>query len=250
MIATDLEVPTMMVRTSLLSFFFALLLAAPASSQMPPPPPPPGTGSITIMSRPDRASFRLQGDIKVVGRTPMTFARGLTGPYRITGFEIGYNNWNRRIVLDGVSADTIWMSLSRKHGISAGMRSLVVPGWGQFYDENKGRGWFFMLSWLGAGITLGFAQVEYMDRQDELNAVTTPEQYVIAEKRFEDAQQFRNIMLGVEAGIYVVSFFEAIASVPEPVGAVLLGTRVEVRPGAAGTPADVAVLVPLAHVKF
>jgi hypothetical protein len=91
------------------------------------------------MSRPDRASFRLEGDIKVVGRTPMTFARGLNGPYRITGFEVGYNSWSRRIVLDGVSADTIWMSLSRKHGISAGVRSLIIPGLGQFYDENKGR---------------------------------------------------------------------------------------------------------------
>jgi hypothetical protein len=89
-----------------------------------------------------------------------------------------------------------------------------------------------------------------MDRQDELAAVTTPEAYFIATRRLEDAKQFRDIMVGVEAGIYVVSFVEAIASVPEPVGAIILGTRVDARPGAAGTPADVAILVPLANLKF
>ena len=39
---------------------------------------PGRVGSLTLMSRPAGASFRIEGDVMVVGRTPMTFDRGLS----------------------------------------------------------------------------------------------------------------------------------------------------------------------------
>jgi len=71
--------------------------------------------------------------------------------FQIYANEPGFEHWHRTIVLDGVSSDTLWISLRRKSAFVAGGRSLLVPGWGQFYDDHPRRGLVFLISNLGAG---------------------------------------------------------------------------------------------------
>src|SRR6266850_1272687 len=125
----------MIARLALLMSTFLSLLVAPALAQISPT-----TGSLTIMSRPEGAWFRVAGDQAVVGRTPVTLDRGFVGRYHVSGGEIGYERWKRNITLDGVTDDTLWMALKTKSGVMAGVRSMILPGWGQFYDDHTDRG--------------------------------------------------------------------------------------------------------------
>jgi hypothetical protein len=208
----------MMVRAALLSLLLAVGAVAPALAQDSGP-----TGSLTLMSRPAGASFRIEGDVTVVGRTPMTFDRGLSGRYHIVGYEIGYDRWSRTVMLDGVSADTVWFTLGQKNAFMAGARSLILPGWGQIYDEHPVRATLFMLSAVGAGVGVGIAQWRYRDRKDDYAAAVGTTNEAHAAARLDHARQFRLIMLGALGGVVGVSVIDAAASVPRPVGTILLG---------------------------
>jgi hypothetical protein len=217
----------MIVRAALLPFLL-LLLAAPVLAQ-PPRSQNPGfltAGSLTVMSRPGGAAVRITGDQSVVGRTPFTLDRGLVGRYVITGSEIGYERWRRTISLDGVSADTIWMTLSQKNPAMAGLRSIILPGWGQFYDDNPGRGTIFLGAAILAGAGYAFAEIRMNDREDDLAAATTPEEVEHATERLDDARDLRKYVLIGGGVVWGLSVIDAIASVPRPVGPVLLGARI------------------------
>ena len=209
----------MMVRAALFSLLLTLGATAPALAQNPGP-----SGSLTLMSRPAGASFRIEGDVTVVGRTPMTFDHGLAGRYRINGFEVGYDRWSRTVMLDGVSADTVWFTLRQKSALMAGARSLLVPGWGQAYDEHPVRATLFLISALGAGAGVGIAHWRYRDRVDDYDAAVLANAGVVrAAARVAHARQLRMIMLGIAGGVVGLSVIDAVASVPRPVGTILLG---------------------------
>jgi hypothetical protein len=251
----------MTVRVALLPLLLAFASAAPAFAQPAGP-----TGSVTLMSRPDGASFRIQGDVTVVGRTPMTLNRGLAGRYRVFGSEIGYSRWSRTMEFDGMSADTVWMTLHQKSGFMAGARSLILPGWGQFYDEHPVRGVMFLIGGLAAGAGVGVAELRYRHRVDDFNAAEAAYQaaqnqadanaaFAARERagdRAEDAYQLRRVLMGAAAAVVGISVLEAAASVPRPLGTILLGAG----PGGSnpsgrglrtGGP---AVTMTLARVKF
>ena len=211
----------MIARLALLLIAFLAFCAAPAFAQISPT-----TGSLTIMSRPDGAWFRVAGDQAVVGRTPVTLDRGLVGRYHVSGGEIGYERWRRSITLDGVTADTLWMALKTKSGLMAGVRSMILPGWGQFYDDHTDRGTFFLAAGLAAGAAVGITDIRYHHRLDE-----SP----LNPKRVDDARKLRSVTIGVAAGVWALSVLDAVAFVPHPVGPVLLGA-VEGLPAASGVP--------------
>jgi hypothetical protein len=225
----------MTVRVALFSILMLVGTAAAALAQ--------NTGSLTLMSRPSGASFKLEGDVVVVGRTPMTFDRGLAGHFKLTGFEVGYQNWSRSLQLDGVSADTVWFTLQEKSGVMAGVRSLLLPGWGQLYDEHRGRAIVFLVGELAAGAGVGVAEWRYRDRRDDLDAAVAAYQAALAtpgtaddaaplatkqyaQGRFDDAKQLRRILFGAVAGVVGLSVIDAVVGVPRPVGTILLGASV------------------------
>ena len=208
----------MMVRAALLSLLLAVGVIAPAPAQPSGP-----SGSLTLMSRPAGASFRIEGDVTVVGRTPMTFDRGLAGRYRIVGFEIGYDPWSRTVMLDGVTADTVWFSLRQKSAFMAGARSLILPGWGQAYDEHPVRATLFMIGAITSSAGVGIAHWRVHDRADDYAAAVGTTGEARAAARLAHARQLRLIMAGVAGGIMGLSVIDAAASVPHPVGTILLG---------------------------
>jgi hypothetical protein len=246
----------MTVRATLAASLLLTSLAAPvlAQTSAAAAPAPTPTGSLTLMSRPSRASFRLIGDQSIVGRTPMTLDRGLVGRYRVWGEDIGYERWKKTIVLDGVSADTVWMTLARKNALKAGIRSLIFPGWGQFYDDHHGRATIILTAVTlvaGGGI---WAQIDYKHRSDDLDhakaqfAVSpTPENLAAvghATNRFNDASNVRKGVLIAGATVYGIAFLDAVFAVPHPVGPVLLGADVS------ASPADGRLAVTVARVNF
>jgi hypothetical protein len=232
------------------------------------------SGSLTIMSRPAGVSFRVVGDQSIVGRTPMTLARGLNGRYRVSGNESGYESWGRDILLDGVSADTLWMTLHPKSAFMALVRSTIVPGWGQFYAEHPTRGLVFMGAAAGGGVFFGITALQYENKLDDYRkaeaaylAATTPPQldvtlkaWQLASEKAEDAYKLRQIALGVTGGIWLLGMIDATLGFPRVgLGPVLLSVDVrpsEASPHDAGSPSSSGSVLPgaatitLARVGF
>jgi hypothetical protein len=231
----------------------ALALASgPASAQ-------PESGALTVLSRPNGAAFRLLGEQGIVGRTPMTLARGLSGRYVLQSAEPGYEPFRRSIVLDGLRADTVWMALRAKQPWSAAMRSLVLPGAGQFYSGRSNSGWTYLIATAAAAGAFAVTAQRYQQRVDDYDqadaryqaAATVGEVAAAFEARrkasqdAEDAYDLRQIALGVTAGVWALGALDAMFLFPR-YGGGPLWMGVETRPGPDGRPQAVA----LARVEF
>jgi len=189
-----------------------LFMALPATAALAQDTNPPG--SLTILSRPTGASCRIDGDRVIVGRTPLILERGLVGRYRVHSMEPGYEPWERKINLSGASADTLWMDLRAKSAWRAGLRSLVIPGWGQFYSQRPGWGW----TWLTlAGLSTAGAIVannEYQNRLDDIDKAISLADRQDAIQKADDAYNDRQIAIAVAAGVWIANSLDAVIFFP------------------------------------
>jgi hypothetical protein len=120
------------------------------------------------------------------------------------------------------------MTLSRKSQLGAGLRSAVVPGWGQLYSDHPAVGASFFGATVLAGAGFELSRLRYEDRQDDvvsaearLNASTTPAEASAAlvalraaQTERDDALRTRRIAGGVLAGVWAISFIETLAAFP------------------------------------
>ena len=158
-----------------------------------------GPGSVTVLSRPSGAWFTLRGGQRIAGRTPLTLSRGLMGRYHVAVGSAGYETWRSPIVLDGVRADTLWATLRPKHAWLAAARSMVVPGWGQFYGGRPGRGWVLLSAGLVATAGVVAAEVRARDRPDDA-----------------EARRWRAAARGAVGGVWGLGFLDAALSFKPP----------------------------------
>jgi hypothetical protein len=180
----------------------------------------PPAGSLTLLSRPSNASYKLVGEQTFVGRTPGTLQRGLAGRFEVRGFGPGYETWKKDVTLDGVTSDTVWMALKRKSALLGAARSAVLPGWGQFYCERPGSGWTFAISEGVAGIVSLVAWRSEQRRTDDLSAAesrnrifnnaSSRQALAAAQGSLEEAQQFKTQALRAMVGIAALSVLEAL----------------------------------------
>src|SRR5262249_52955473 len=126
----------------------------------------PARGSLTLLSRPIGARVRLRGPQELDGRTPLTLDRVAGGRYRVIGSAPGCEGGHPPLVIGGTRTDTVWIALHRKSAALAGLRSALIPGWGQFYDEHPVHGWTMALASAGTVATLVTAAVQYRDKLD------------------------------------------------------------------------------------
>lgn len=203
-----------------------LILGLPMAAVRPSgaQPPPPPSGSLTVLSRPAGAVVKLNGPQRLVGRTPITLSRGISGRYRITATATGYEPSRRMLTVDGARTDTVWMSFRPKHVARAVVRSMVVPGWGQFYNERPGHAWTVATVAATAGTTLLVSQIQYRDKLrlfNELDAIyranPTPARQLIRNAALEEtarARDFRRNMAHVAIGVYAANLIDAVVFGP------------------------------------
>ena len=242
----------MMLRVALASLLVAVAPVASVAAQNAAAP-----GSLTLFSRPAEVSFRITGDQEVSGRTPVTLSPWLPGRYRITGSERGYDRWSREVVFDGAASDTLWLTLRRKNALQAGGRALVLPGWGQLYNQHPKRGMVFLITTAAAATGAGLAHMRYRDRVDDADAAhaaylasptpATGAAWQDAVDRRGEAERVRAGFIWSTVGVWGLGVIDAIAFVPRPLPPNVAG-------GASGAlqgfPADMRVGVTFARVRF
>jgi PEGA domain/Family of unknown function (DUF5683) len=204
-----------------ISFFLILLLFAPLAAQ--------SGGTLEVTSDPSGTTITLDGEFKLAGVTPTVFSQPLTGIYILKASREGYESYKTKVVLTGGSPLSVNIRLAPKTRFKAFIRSVVIPGWGQYYAGEKGRGIVFGITTLAVGLTGLVAQLDYADKRDAYDFALSEfaeERSIEKKKAMEDmvnlareeaydAESFRNITAGVIAAVWVYNLIDAVLFFPD-----------------------------------
>lgn len=166
------------------------------------------SGSLTVVSRPSGAACRVRGDRIVVGTTPLTLST-IPGRYEVRSVDPAFERWERTIRHDGARDDTVWMSLHPKTRSRAVLRSIGIPGWGQFYSRRPSAGWAYLT---GATVAFGASiawQVAYVERQEDVEQAETLPEWEQAVRRLDEARDARNLLQGAAGALWILSVIDA-----------------------------------------
>lgn len=151
----------------------ALLAVAPwfaspglAQSGTTPSPAIPG-GSLHVRSVPSGALVTLDGEYRWRGTTPWTLERDLEGTYRVSAEVRGYERWSRTLSFSPGDVRELEIQLDRKTALKAAVRSALVPGWGQRYNDQPTKGWVLLSGAALAGGGLAWSHIVYSGRVDD-----------------------------------------------------------------------------------
>jgi len=100
----------------------------------------PSGGAFSLYSKPSGALVYIEGDYDFVGHTPCQLPFGLVGTYKVKALKRGYETWSTKVTLVGDRQNSLYIKLVSKSRFKAAWRSLLFPGWGQFYSNRKTKG--------------------------------------------------------------------------------------------------------------
>lgn len=187
-------------------------------------------GRLRLVSEPSGAVVTLIGDHRWRGTTPWEVDRGLTGSYEVSAKLRGYERWHREIDLRPGEDRELNIRLSPKRQWKAVARSLLVPGWGQFYGDQTRKGTAFLLGTAAGGIALAWTHEAYQDEvddyrrareayfdEDRLEELPALKSRADGARRAADrAYDRRTAALAVTGGFYLVSILDAALLFPSP----------------------------------
>ena len=220
----------------MLKRIFTLFLLLCAAALSAPYAQETADGGLIVRSNPEGAEVTVEGDAIVSGVTPTFFQQGLIGQYRVQIKKYGYENYSTRVVLDPSRQMEISIDLSRKTGLKAAVRSLVIPGWGQRYGGQKSKGFLFHL--LAAGSVTAYLIADhdfdkkydrFQQREDAFDSASAAGagyadmerlygELVDAQQKAYDAEEVRRVTIGVVAGVWALNLIDALFFFPDEGG--------------------------------
>jgi hypothetical protein len=189
-------------------------------------------GDVTIRSLPEGAQVTLSGAVTVSGVTPARFQQLLIGDYKLTLKKYGYETYTGRMVLDPTKRMEVDVKLSPKTRFKAGIRSLVIPGWGQKYTEQNTKGILFAALALGSAAAYLAADHRFDDKleiyQNKLRRYDSlyyngaiedlrrlkPE-LDAAQNDAYDAENIRRIAIGMTVAVWTLNMIDVLFFFPE-----------------------------------
>lgn len=188
-------------------------------------------GTVTFNSNPPGAVIYLSGEYRFWGRTPFVLPYNLFGKYRIQANRRGYEEVVAVYNFTGESKGALTLKLSPKTPVKALYRSLLFPGWGQYYSERKLVGTLFVGAAAGGFVALAINGNQYQNAKN--GYVTALASYNLslsqgdinaqnanflnlqrALRSFNDAKDARNTTLYVIAGVWVFNALESVIFFP------------------------------------
>lgn len=185
--------------------------------------------SLIIRSDPPGAMLYFEGENSFVGAAPFKLKANMIGSYRVTAVKSGYEKRRFDYFFKGSESGVMKIRLLPKTGLKAGLRSMVFPGWGQYYSERHTFAIFISALVTGAGIgtliadrdyerVIGaytLARDEYEKNQKSYELVNQYWQVVAAKQKQADAVfQRRQTWLYVTGGLWLYNFLDAIFFFP------------------------------------
>lgn len=198
---------------------------------------------VNVRSNPSGATVVLSGDHTVAGVTPTTFSQPLRGFYRVSASREGFETYHSSVVLTGKDAITINIPLTPKTRFKAGLRSLLVPGWGQRYAGSKTRGAFITIGALASATVAGLLYLHFDNERDTYYEVkhrydTTRDvaarqsmlsELYGAQKDAYDAERTKNVAVGILVGYWAYNVLDAMVFFPD-FGMTVSGVDISLQP--------------------
>lgn len=213
----------------------------------------PARGGLTVVTTPPGAEVILEGEADLYGISPVTFSFPTLGEYSLTVRKHGYEDYKSSLLLDPAKPQQVLVGLSPKTAMKAGVRSMLIPGWGQRYSGNKNRGLLIGALFVGSALLLLDAHNTFQSREDEyLQRLAEYDHSVsrggaiqelsplydalaAAQSKAYDAESRRRIAAGVVIGVWGLNVVDALLSAPgERATFSVKGVAVEPSAGADG----------------
>lgn len=206
-------------------FFFVLAPAGLAQDESP-------AEGIFFTSAPEGTTIRLKGAFKFAGKTPFTISQRLIGPYSIRATKRGYESKRMTLEFNRDISRSIAVDLQPLSPAKAAFRSILLPGWGQRYKGQTGRGVFFAVITLGAGAGTLITYSNYrsdLDERDQaeqaylqsLNGNIDEMQLALSnwqakQGQVEDSRHRYQRALVITAGLWTLNVLDALLMPPKP----------------------------------
>jgi hypothetical protein len=189
------------------------------------------SGVVTIHTNPPGAVIHLSGEYRFWGRTPFVLPYNLYGKYRLQANRRGYETITAVYNFTGESKGALTMKLSPKTPPKALYRSLLFPGWGQYYSERKLMGALFAGATVGAFVALAVNENQYQSAQNRYETALARYNRSLAQsdvtvqnanfdnlqnalRSLKDTQDQRNVTLYAVAGLWVFNALESVLFFP------------------------------------
>ena len=186
-------------------------------------------GNLTVISFPAGTAITLEGEYMLAGVTPVTFNQRLHGVYRLRAHREGYEGYQTKLVLSGNAPYQIDFEMVPKTRLKAGFRSLVLPGWGQFYTGQKVRGALYTSAAVLSLLSLLATDQDFRSRRDEYHRVL--DRYSATrniddrrdmkpflddvQRRAYDAETARFVTAGIVAFVWGFNVIDAVVFFPD-----------------------------------
>ena len=196
-----------------------------------------GRVGVVITSSPSGAVVELRGDHVLSGVTPWRLDRPFSGVYEVHAAKAGYADWYGSTSLSATRQDSLFIRMSRKTPLATGLRSAILPGWGQFYAGQNLKGTVFLLAEIGAvsGVLYADAKREdamsdYESKRRIYNTATQADEisdaYLDMLAAFDDLDRWhenRKRWIYAAGAIWLANVLDATLLIPHEGGALFSG---------------------------
>lgn len=98
---------------------------------------------------------------------------------------------------------------------AATLRSMVLPGWGQLYKNDKRKGAALLTATAATTITMGVFHFLQLDAHDKYLHAAAPDKIDDAYQRYNTFYKLRNNAALINGGIWLYAFFDALITKPK-----------------------------------
>jgi hypothetical protein len=186
----------------------------------------------TVHSNPAGAEVLLKGDLILSGISPVSFTQGIQGKYRVIVKKYGYETYHSSVYLQTDRSTSLDVQLKPKTRFKALARSFLIPGWGQYYSDQKFKGGCFFVLAAGAVGAYFITDAVYDDKVHHYDntlsryqrATLYDEKWALyqeltsARKDAYDAENLRRITIGVGIAVWGLNLLDLLFSFPEESG--------------------------------
>ena len=196
-----------------------------------------GAGGVVITSSPPGAVVELRGDNVFSGVTPWELNRGLSGTYEVLAAMSGYADWKGSTSLSADRRDSLHIRMKRRTPMATGLRSALLPGWGQFYADQNLKGTVFLLAEAGAVWGVLYADSKRSDAMrdydrairvyesaDQIEEIEATYEVMLDEfDELERWQETRKRWIYTAGAIWLINVLDATLIIPSESGGLFAG---------------------------
>ena len=182
-----------------------------------------------ISSDPPGAALNLDGEYQINTVAPCRLPENISGKFKLKASLPGYESWSGEIVIAPGQENLFSFAMKPKTRIKAGLRSLFIPGWGQYYSDQKERSLLLNVATLGLGVGTLLADSDFRKKRDDyfrakndLDFAGNAEEIerlrnlvIDRNRKAYDAETTRNALFIAAAGLWAYNVIDAIIFFPD-----------------------------------